>query len=266
MYEFKFIKAKSINEAINTLQNEENSKIIAGGMTLLPTMKQRLTAPNILIDLSAIESLKRITITNDEIEIGALCSHYEVSTSEKIQKYLPTLSKLAGLIADPQVRFKGTIGGSIANNDPSADYPAALVGLGGIVVTNRREIKAQDFIVGMFTTSLEGNEIIQSIRFPINFKSSYQKFKHPASGYALCGVWMAQNEIERKIAVTGVFSYARRWIEGEEAIKKHNDTKLLENAVIDLDDIFMTHDTTPSYKAQLLRVLTIKALREINND
>ena len=264
MYEFKFIKAKSIPEAIYTLHNEENSKIIAGGMTLLPTMKQRLTAPNVLIDLSEIESLKSITKNDNEIEIGALITHYDVSISETIQEYLPTLSKLAGLIADPQVRFKGTIGGSIANNDPSADYPAALVGLGGIVVTNRREIKAQDFIVGMFTTCLEPDEIIQSIRLPINYKSSYQKFKHPASGYALCGVWMAQNKTERKIAVTGVFSHAKRWVQGEEAIKNHNDTKLLEKALIDMDDIFVSHDTTPAYKSQLLRVLSIRAFREIN--
>jgi carbon-monoxide dehydrogenase medium subunit len=264
VYEFRLLKANSVQEAVYMLQNEKDAKIIAGGMTLLPTMKQRLSSPSTLIDLSSIKQLQEIEAFKEYIEIGSLCTHYEVFTSKIIQKYLPSLSKLAGLIADPQVRFKGTIGGSIANNDPSADYPAALIGLGGIVVTNLREISSSDFIVGMFSTCLGNDEVIQSLRFPIGYKTNYQKFKHPSSGYALCGVWLSQKKNEQILAVTGVFSNAKRWVEGENAIAEKFNPKSFQLIKIDLDDIFITHDSTKAYKAQLVRVLSQRAFEEIS--
>ncbi len=245
------------------LQNEENAKIIAGGMTLIPTMKQRLASPSALIDLSSISLLHQIQVQGDAIEIGSLCTHHQVSADASVQAHLPTLAKLASMIADPQVRYKGTIGGSLANNDPAADYPAALLGLGGIVKTNAREIDADDFFQGMFSTALNSDEIILSIRLPLGKKSSYLKFRHPSSGYALCGVWMTRSESFKRVAITGVYPCVRRWLEAEDLLLQSSTAPNFESTPIEIEDILSTHDSSAHYKAQLMRVLCARAANEL---
>ena len=166
MYSCEYIKPGSLDEAAAALRESDDAKLLAGGMTLLPAMKLRLAAPAVLIDLSAIEGLSGIEVTADHIEIGALTRHDDVASSGAVREAIPALAALAGEIGDPQVRNRGTIGGSIANNDPAADYPAALVGLGATIVTDRRQIGADDFFTDMFETSLESDEIVTSVRFP----------------------------------------------------------------------------------------------------
>ncbi len=264
MYDFQFLKAQSVEQAVQMLQSIENAKIIAGGMTLIPTMKQRLASPSALIDLSSITSLTQIQHQGQFIEIGSLCSHDQVAHSSVILQHLPALAQLAGLIADPQVRYKGTIGGSVVNNDPSADYPAALLGLNATVQTSRREIKADDFFLGMFSTDLAADEIVLSIRFPVSKSSSYQKFRHPSTGYALCGVWISRGEQACRVAVGGVFPSARRWRQAEAKLQKSFTPEVLLDAPIELDDILVSHDSSPHYKAQLMRVLSQRAVKELN--
>ena len=263
MYAFKFIKAHSIAQALQLLHHDENAKIIAGGMTLIPTMKQRLASPTSLIDLSAIPDLHHIQLHDRFIEIGSLCTHDQVSKSSLILEHLPTLAKLASMIADPQVRFKGTLGGSLANNDPAADYPAAVLGMGGTIKTNVREIKADDFFQGMFTTALHMDEIILSIRFPLGQRASYQKFRHPSSGYALCGVWVSSSANEKRVAITGVYPCVRRWPQAEDHLLQNKSAPSFESTPIDLENILATHDASAHYKAQLMRVLCSRATQEV---
>jgi aerobic carbon-monoxide dehydrogenase medium subunit len=264
VYAFQFLKLNSISEATQVLQSVENSKIIAGGMTLIPTMKQRLASPACLIDLSSIKELQVIQLKDQYLEIGSLCTHHQVSDSPLVRHHLPTLAKLAGLIADPQVRYKGTLGGSLANNDPAADYPAALLGLHGIVKTNLRLIPAEEFFLGMFSTHLAPEEIILSILWPLGMRASYQKFRHPSSGYALCGVWMTQSQEGFRVAVTGVFQAVCRWREAEILLNEGPPPYRFEDMAIDLSDILATHDQSAPYKAQLMRVLCSRAIRELN--
>jgi carbon-monoxide dehydrogenase medium subunit len=264
VYDFKYVKANSIKEAEYILSHEPDSILLAGGMTLLPVMKQRLLAPKMLIDISSINRLIEIDQSEDFIEIGSMCTHFTVASSKNVRHHLPALAFLANNIADAHVRYKGTIGGSLANNDPSADYPAALVGMGGVIVTNLREIKAEDFFLGMFTTALEKNEIIVKLRFSLGISSSYQKFKHPSSGYAFCGVWISKLAIdEYRVAITGVYPCVQRWKEVEKNLRSNQNQEIFMSSKIDRADIFTTHDSTILYKEQLMRILGQKAFMEI---
>jgi carbon-monoxide dehydrogenase medium subunit len=185
------------------LDGVADSLPLAGGMTLLPTIKQRLAAPAALVDLSKIPQLFGITVTGDALTIGAMTRHIDVAESADVRGKVPMLAGLAAGIGDPAVRNRGTIGGSVANNDPSADYPAAVLALDAIVVTDRREIAADAFFKGLFTTALEPDEIITAVRFPIPSAGGYAKFKSPASRYALVGVCVARQAGKVRVAVTG---------------------------------------------------------------
>ena len=184
MHAFNYRRATSVEDAAAAFRGAEDAAYLSGGHTLLPTMKQRLAAPSDLIDLAGIGELAGIAVDGDSVEIGALTPHAAVAASAEVQGTIPALAVLAGKIGDPQVRNKGTIGGSIANNDPAADYPAALVGLGATVVTDRRTIPADDFFTGLFETALEDGEIVTAVRFPRPRKAGYAKFPNP--GVALC--------------------------------------------------------------------------------
>src|SRR3984893_13487871 len=192
MYAFTYHRATGLRHAANMLEKLEEAKLLAGGQTLLPTMKQRLASPNNIVDLGEVEGMAEITQAGRSITIGAMARHNDVANSEVVQKAIPALAALAGRIGDPAVRHRGTIGGSGANNDPHADYPAACLGLGATIVTNKRRIKADDFFKGLFETALEGDEIITKVMFPTPQKAAYVKFPNPASRYALVGVFVSK--------------------------------------------------------------------------
>src|SRR6516162_10843247 len=203
MYEFDYHRPASLDEVANLLGAHADAKIVAGGMTLIPTLKLRLARPSDLVDLAAIPSLRGITDAGDALVIGAMTRHAEVHRSPLVKQAIPALAALAGMIGDPAVRNRGTIGGSISNNDPAADYPAALVGLGATVHTTKRDIAADNFFTGMFETALEPAEIVTSVRFPKPQVSCYQKFRNPASRYAIVGVFVARTGGGVRVAVTG---------------------------------------------------------------
>jgi carbon-monoxide dehydrogenase medium subunit len=203
MKTFDYHKPNSVPEAVALLANSSESQPIAGGMTLLPTIKQRLAAPGALIDLSGIAALKGIDASAGAITIGAMTRHVDVATSQKVTKSVPALAQLAGSIGDPAVRNRGTIGGSLANNDPAADYPAAVLALGATIVTNIREIAADRFFRGMFETALDPGELITAVRFPLPVAAGYAKVQNAASRYALVGVFVAKFVSGVRVAVTG---------------------------------------------------------------
>ncbi|MBT3929921.1 MAG: xanthine dehydrogenase family protein subunit M [Rhodospirillaceae bacterium] len=203
MYQFNYQKAGSADEATSAVAAADDGRFLAGGMTLIPTLKQRLAQPSDLVDLADIGDLVGIEDGGDSVTIKAMTRHVDVANSDVVQSKIPALAGLADNIGDPQVRNRGTIGGSVANNDPAADYPAAVLALNATVITNQREIAAESFFDGMFTTVLEEGELITAVRFPVPEKAAYTKFPNPASRYALVGVMVAQTGGETRVAVTG---------------------------------------------------------------
>jgi aerobic carbon-monoxide dehydrogenase medium subunit len=203
MYQFNYQKAGSADEAASAVSSAEDGRFLAGGMTLIPTLKQRLAQPSDLVDLAGISDLVGIDDGGDSITIKGMTRHVDVANSDVVRSKIPALADLADNIGDPQVRNRGTIGGSLANNDPAADYPAAVLGLNATVITNKREIAAEDYFDGMFTTVLEEGELITAVRFPVPEKAAYTKFPNPASRYALVGVMVAQTGGDTRVAVTG---------------------------------------------------------------
>lgn len=203
MYEFTYHRAASLDDAKAKFAAGDDATLMGGGMTLIPTLKQRLAMPTDVIDLGGVDGLAGIRVEGDTLVVGAMTKHDAVANSADVKAFCPALADLAGMIGDPMVRNRGTIGGSIANNDPAADYPSALVGLGATVVTDAREIAADDFFTGMFETALESGEIIREVRFPRAKRAAYAKFPNPASRYAIVGVFVAEAADGIRVAVTG---------------------------------------------------------------
>src|SRR5690606_2684449 len=218
MYAFEYHRPTSVADAVALLQRASEARLLAGGHTLLPTLKQRLAQPSDLIDLGAIKELRRIAVEGGQLVIGATTPHAEVAGSEEVRSFAPALAYLADHIGDAQVRNCGTIGGSIANNDPAADYPAAVLGLNATVHTTKRTIAADDFFRGMFETALEPDEIITEVRFPKPDRAGYAKFPNPASRYAIVGVMVAQTGGQTRVAVTGAGPCVFRLSEAEQAL------------------------------------------------
>ena len=202
MYAFEYHRPESLSAAVADLAKAE-AKALAGGMTLLPTMKQRLASPASLVDLNKIPDLDRVSREGDNLVIGAMTRHADVARNAVVKAAIPALATLAAGIGDPHVRNRGTIGGSIANNDPTADYPAAALALGATIVTNKRRVGAQDFFKGLFETALDTGELITQVSFPVPQKAAYMKFPNPASRYALVGVFVARTAGGVRVAVTG---------------------------------------------------------------
>jgi aerobic carbon-monoxide dehydrogenase medium subunit len=263
MYSFTFHRPDTLRQAANLLGKNEDAKLLAGGHTLLPTMKLRLANPPALIDLSKIEGLAGIELAGRALNIGAMTRHNAVQTSPVVQQAIPVLAKLAGMIGDPAVRHMGTIGGSIANNDPSADYPAACLGLGATIITNKRRIKADDFFTGMFSTALEPAEIITKVSFPIPKKAAYQKFRNQASRYALVGVFVSKRGSDIRVAVTGAGGNGVFRVPSfEEALKKRFAPKSLEGLSIPPDGLNSDIHGSAEYRAHLVGVLARRAVAE----
>jgi carbon-monoxide dehydrogenase medium subunit len=263
MYSFTFHRPETLRQAVNLLSKNEDAKLLAGGHTLLPTMKLRLAGPPQLIDLSRVEGLTGIEPSGRAITIGAMMRHVDVHTSPVVQQHAPVLAKLAGMIGDPAVRHMGTIGGSVANNDPTADYPAACLALGATIITNKRRIKADDFFTGMFSTALEPAEIITKISFPLPKKAAYQKFRNQASRYALVGVFVAKRGSENRVAVTGAGANGVFRVPSfEEALKKRFSPKSLEGLTVSADGLNSDIHGSAEYRAHLIGVLARRAVAE----
>lgn len=261
MYEFKVHRPTTVRQAAGLLAREEEPKLLAGGHTLIPTMKLRLAGPKHIIDMSQIEGLSDIEAGARSLTIGALATHYEVSTSAVVKEAIPALAELAGMIGDPAVRHRGTIGGSVANNDPNADYPAACLGLGATIITNKRRIEADDFFKGLFETALEGDEIITKVQFPKVSKAAYIKFPNPASRYALVGVFVSKRGSEIRVAVTGAGSNGVFRVPSfEEALQKRFGPKSLEDMTIPPDSMGSDIHGSAEYRAHLVGVLARRAV------
>ena len=261
MYDFKYHRPGTVRQAANLLVKNEEAKLIAGGHTLVPVMKQRLASPPHLVDLSHIEGLNAIEMKGRSLVIGATATQFEVANSAIVGEAIPALAELAGMIGDPAVRHKGTIGGSLANNDPTADYPAAVMALGATIVTNKRKLKPEEFFQGLFTTALEPDEIITRVMFPLPKKAAYQKFRNQASRYALVGVFVARRPSDVRVAVTGaggdgVF----RAIEFEEALKKRFSAKSLDGLTVSADGLNSDIHGSAEYRAHLIGVLARRAV------
>lgn len=263
MFEFSYVKAKSLPDASAFVTAHPDAKLMSGGMTLIPTLKQRLARPTHLVDIGGLPELGGIESRDGQLIIGAATQHADVASSAVVQKAIPALAVLAEHIGDPQVRNRGTLGGSVANNDPAADYPAAVLGLDAIIVTNRREIAAADFFQGMFATALEAGEIVVRLRFPIPRRAVYEKFPHPASGYAMAGVFVADGAGGLRVAVTGAASGVFRWQEAELALTKKMSPAALEGLALDMSDMNEDIHATREYRANLVRVMTKRAVQKL---
>src|SRR6476659_1030095 len=261
MYEFRFHRPTTVRQAAGLLARQEEAKLLAGGHTLIPTMKLRLAGPKHIIDMSQIEGLSGIEMKGRSLVVGALTRHVEVATSPIVKENIPALAELAVLIGDPAVRHRGTIGGSVANNDPNADYPAAVLGLGATIVTNKRRIAADEFFKGLFETVLAPDEIITKVQFPIAKKAAYEKFKHPASGFALVGVFVSKRGSDIRVAVTGAGSNGVFRVKSfEEALKKRFSPKSIEGMTIPADGMNADIHGSAEYRAHLVAVLARRAL------
>lgn len=263
MYAFDYVRAKSLREAAELLAQNAEAKLLAGGMTLIPTLKARLARPTHLIDIGGLAELAGVKREGGKLVIGAATTHREVATSRVVQEAIPALAALAGVIGDPQVRNRGTIGGSVANNDPAADYPAALLALDASVVTIRREIAADDFFRGLFATALEPDEIIVRVAFPIARRAAYAKFPHPASGYAMAGVFVAEGADGVRVAVTGAGPGVFRWREAEAALAKNMSPQALEGLAVDADGLNEDIHASREYRANLVAVMAKRAVAQL---
>ncbi|PJK29860.1 FAD binding domain-containing protein [Minwuia thermotolerans] len=261
MYEFEYRKASSLDEAAKAIAAAEDGKIMAGGMTLIPTLKQRLASPSDVIDLGGIADLKGVKREGDNIVVGAMTTHAAVAGSGEVKSAIPALAKLVGGIGDPQVRNRGTIGGSIANNDPAADYPAALVALGATVKTTKREIAAEDFFTAMFDTALEEDEIIVQVSFPIPEKAGYEKFENPASRYPLVGSFVARTSGGVRVAVIGAGPCVFRVPAYENALSSNFAADAIPEGAVSADDLNSDIHASADYRAHLVTVMTRRAVQ-----
>ena len=258
MYQTNYVKAASTEDAVGHV--EKGGQLLAGGMTLIPTMKQRLASPETVVDLADC-GLAGIEDTGVAIKIGAMTRHADVANSPVVQSAIPGLAALAGGIGDRQVRNRGTIGGSVANNDPSACYPSAVLGLGATVHTNKRDIGADDFFTGMFETALDEGEMITAISFPKPDKAAYVKFPNPASRYAMVGVFVASSSQGTRVAVTGagsdgVFRHAAM----ESALDSSFGADALDGIGTDADDMISDIHASGEYRAHLVGEIAKRAV------
>ncbi|MBN2760108.1 MAG: xanthine dehydrogenase family protein subunit M [Rhodobacteraceae bacterium] len=258
MYDFNFLKPTSVADAVAALIDED-AQPLSGGQTLIPAMKARLNAPGTLVSLTGIPELVGVCCAGDTLVIGAATTHAQVARDAA--GYFPGLAALAGQIGDPAVRNRGTIGGSLANNDPSACYPAAALGTGATIVTDRREIAADDFFQGMFTTALENGEIITSVRFPIPQASAYAKFVQPASRFALTAAFVARYASGVRVAITGASENGVfRWAEAEAALSSDFSAEAISGLSASAHEMIADLHGTAAYRAHLVGVMTRRAV------
>ncbi len=262
MYEFEYHQPKSLEEAAKLFADADDPQYMAGGQTIIPVMKQRLAMPSDLIDLARIAELRGISVAGDTLTVGAMTSHGEVASSQEVRNSIAALADLANHIADPAVRNRGTLGGSIANNDPAADYPAALVALGATVHTTSREITAEDFFTAMFETALEEGEMIVKVTFPIPQGAAYEKFPNPASRYATVGVFVARTAGGVRVAVTGAAPCVYRAKDFEQALDEDFSPHALDAISVSADELNSDLHASAEYRANLIGVLAGRAVKQ----
>ena len=264
MYETIYHRASSVDEAAAIFAKGSESKYLAGGHTLLPVMKQRLAAPSDVIDLARIKELVGIEASGDTLTIKAATTYFDILESADAKKAIPAIVHLTSVLGDPQVRYRGTIGGSIANNDPAADFPAAVVALGATVKTNKRSIPADDFFKGLFSTALEDGEIITQVVFPIPAKAGYSKMRHPASRFALTGVFVVKTKAgDIRVAATGASQNGVMRVPAIEAALKANwSPSALDSVTISADGLLTDIHGSSAYHANLIKVMAQRAVTE----
>lgn len=261
MYAFNYLKPSSLADAASAVSGAEDGTFLAGGQTLLPTLKQRLASPTDLVDLSGIAELRGISTGSGNVIIGAMMRHAEVAASADVKGAIPALAALAGGIGDQAVRNRGTIGGSVANNDPAADYPAAMLGLGATVKTDSREIAADDFFTGLFETALKEGEIITQVSFPVPEKAAYVKFPNPASRYAMVGVFVAKTAGGVRVAVTGAGAGGVFRVPAyESALAANFSADAVADGAVAADDLVSDLHADAEYRAHLITVMTRRAV------
>jgi carbon-monoxide dehydrogenase medium subunit len=260
MQDFSFHLAESVAGAVGALRKAPEGKYLGGGQSLLPVMKLGLATPAHLESVATLRELSGVRVEGRELVIGAAVTHAEVADSAEVRKAIPALAELAGHIGDPQVRNRGTLGGSLAHDDPNADYPAAALALGATVVTDRRRIPADDFFRGMFETALERDELVTSVRFPVPERAAYQKVPHPASRFALVGVFVAKGPAGVRVAVTGAGPSVFRVPAMEQALAARFAADAIAGLSIPADGLQSDPAGSPEYRAHLVGVLTRRAV------
>ncbi len=262
MYETRYHKPDSVAEAQALFAQAAEGRYLSGGQTLIPTMKQRLAAPSDVVDITGIAELKGITATSDEVVIGAATTHAEVHRSDAVREAFPALAELAGMIGDPAVREMGTIGGSLANNDPAADYPAAVLALGAAIHTTKRRLAAEDFFTGLFSTALEEGEIVTRVALPVPAKAAYAKFRNPASRYAMAGVFVARmKDGAVRVGVTGAGSNGVFRAERiEQALAASWSPEAIDAVAVDPAGMLSDIHASAAYRANLVKVMAKRAV------
>jgi carbon-monoxide dehydrogenase medium subunit len=262
MYQFEYHLAANLADAANVLKKNPDAKLLAGGQTLLAAMKLRLASPSHLVDLSAIGSLQGVKVESADVVVGAMTRHAEVAASDEVERRIPALARLAAGIGDPMVRNTGTLGGSIANNDPAADYPAAVLGLAAVVRTDRRQIAADDFFTGMYETALQPGEIVTAVAFPVPKRAGYVKFKNPASRYAIAGVFVAQGASGVRVAVTGAGPCVFRVPAMEKALASDFSPDAAASVKIAAGQLHSDMHASAEYRAHLVTVIAKRAVAQ----
>jgi carbon-monoxide dehydrogenase medium subunit len=260
MRAFDYHRPKSLKEALSLLRKVENAKPLAGGQSLIPTLKLRLSSPAALVDLGAIEEMRGIKLEGGTLSIGALATHAEVAASKDVALGIPALARLADGIGDRQVRNRGTIGGSLAHNDPAADYPAAVLGLGATVNTNKRAIAADKFFTGTFATALKAGEIVTSVSFPLPKRAAYVKFRQPASRFAIVGVFVSESVGNVRVAVTGAGSCVFRAKNMEKRLAEKFAAESIARVKIAPDELASDIHASAEYRAHLIGVIAQRAV------
>ena len=260
MYDFTYVRPGNVADAVKLLGDDMEAKALAGGQTFIPVLKQRLNKPSQIIDLAGL-SLSGIRREGDRVVIGAMSTHHMIESAPEVVQNIPGLAKMASWIGDTQVRHRGTMGGSLANNDPSACYPCAVLALGATIKTDRRSIAADDYFQGMFTTALEPGEIITAVEFPIPEKSNYEKFRNPASRYAMVGVFVAKGPAGVRLAITGagqdgVF----RQTEMEQALSSNWSPDVIKTIKVSPDGLNGDIHASAEYRAHLIGVMAQRAV------
>jgi len=262
MYEFNYHKATSVADAATKLAAASDAKLMAGGQTLIAALKLRLASPSNIVDLRGVAELRGIRKDGGVISIGAMTTHAEVASSKDVLQAIPALANLAASIGDPMVRNMGTLGGSVANNDPAADYPAGVLGLGATVHTNKRKIAAGDFFTGMYETALQPGEIITSISFPPPKRAGYAKFKNPASRYAIVGVFVAETSDGMRVAVTGAGPSVFRVAEMEKALASKFSADAVANIKVAATGLNSDMHASAEYRAHLVTIMAKRAVEQ----
>ncbi len=265
MYETRYRRPKSLAEAASMFSSAGDARYLSGGQTLIPALKQRLAAPSDLIDVAGLPELKGFAAADDTLTVGAAMTHAEVADSKVAAQAIPALAALAATIGDPAVRHMGTLGGSLANNDPAADYPAAALALGATIHTSKRQIGAADFFTGLFTTALEEGEIVTKVDFPVPAKAAYEKFRNPASRYAMAGVFITvMKDGAIRVGVTGAGNTgAFRATAIEAALTKSWSPAAIDAVTIDERAMLSDIHGTAAYRANLVKVMAKRALAKL---